>query len=95
LMDEADMQHAEAKNLIALLMDVTNADEGRYEATVIMLAEIIDHHIEEEEGEMFPKVKKANIDIAELGEALDQSREELQGEMDEAVPPKVGKAHAR
>jgi hypothetical protein len=44
LMDEADVEHAGAKNLIAQLEAMTPAHD-HYDATVTVLGEIIDHHV--------------------------------------------------
>ena len=85
LMDEADVEHAGAKNLIAQLEAMTPAHD-HYDATVTVLGEIIDHHVKEEEGKMFPKAKKAKVDTAALGAALTQRKHELQVERGEAEP---------
>jgi len=90
---EADVEHAGAKNLIAQLEAMTPAHD-HYDATVTVLGEIIDHHVKEEEGKMFPKAKKAKVDTAALGAALIQRKHELQAERGEAEPVKARKAQA-
>ena len=93
LMDEADVVHAGAKNLIAQLEAMTPAHD-HYDATVTVLGEDIDHHVKEEEEKMFPKAKKAKVDTAALGAALIQRKHELQAARDEAKPVKARKAQA-
>lgn len=66
LMDEALVEHAGAKDLISQLEDATPEDD-LYTAKVIVLGEQIEHHVREEEGDMFPKAKKAKVDTASLG----------------------------
>ncbi len=76
LMDEADVEHASAKSLIAQLVGMKPGDD-HYDAKVTVLGEYIDHHVKEEQDEMFPKAKKAKVDLAELGERILQRKEEL------------------
>jgi hemerythrin superfamily protein len=78
LMGEADVEHASAKELIAQLESM-GAGEDHYNAKVTVLGEYIDHHVKEEQDKMFPKVKKARIDTAELGAQIVQRKKELQG----------------
>lgn len=66
LMDEALVEHAGAKDLIAQLEDAS-PDDDLYDAKVTVLGEQIDHHVKEEEGDMFPKAKKAKVDTEALG----------------------------
>jgi hemerythrin superfamily protein len=69
LMDEALVEHAGAKDLIAQLEDAS-PDDDLYDAKVSVLGEQIDHHVKEEEGEMFPKAKKAKVDTDALGATM-------------------------
>jgi hemerythrin superfamily protein len=66
LMDEALVEHAGAKDLIAQLEEAKPSDD-LYDAKVTVLGEQIDHHVKEEEGDMFPKAKKAKVDTEALG----------------------------
>jgi hemerythrin superfamily protein len=76
MMDEAVVEHASAKELIAQISEMDPGDE-LYDAKVKVLSEQIEHHVEEEEGEMFPKVRKAKIDLEALGEQMAARKEEL------------------
>jgi hemerythrin superfamily protein len=69
LMDEALVEHAGAKELIAQLEDASPEDD-LYDAKVTVLGEQIDHHVKEEEGDMFPKAKKAKVDTEALGATM-------------------------
>ena len=76
LIDEAAVEHASAKDLIAQIQD-SEPDDELYDAKVKVLGEYIDHHVKEEQDEIFPKVKKAGLDLAALGEELSTRKEEL------------------
>jgi hypothetical protein len=77
LMDEADVEHAGAKALIQQLEDMKPEDD-HYDAKVTVLGEYIDHHVKEEHEEMFPKAKKAKVDMIELGARIAERKAELQ-----------------
>ena len=76
LMDEADVEHAGAKDLIAQLQSMKPGDD-HYDAKVTVLGEYIDHHVKEEQEDMFVKAKKAEVDTVELGEQIAARKEEL------------------
>jgi hemerythrin superfamily protein len=80
LMDEALVEHAGAKDLIAQLEGM-DTDDDLYDAKVTVLGEQINHHVKEEEGEMFPKAKKAKIDTVALGAKMLKRKTELMGQM--------------
>lgn len=80
LVDEAIVEHASAKDLIAQLSDMS-PDDDLYDAKVKVLSELIEHHVEEEEDEMFPKVKKAKLDTAALGPQMADRKQQLVEEL--------------
>jgi hemerythrin superfamily protein len=80
LVDEAEVEHGSAKDLIAQIEAMSPGDP-MYDATVKVLGEYIDHHVKEEEGEMFPKVRKTDIDLKALGKEIKTRKAELMEEM--------------
>jgi len=81
IVDEAVVEHAAAKDLMGEIegMDPT---EDLYDAKMTVLQEQIEHHVEEEETEYFPKVKKTDMDIKAVGAQLKARKEELTAQMD-------------
>ena len=79
LLDEAEVEHASAKDLIAQIQSMSPDDE-LYDAKVTVLGEYVDHHVQEEEGEMFPKCRRAKMDLAGLAEQLAERKSELMAE---------------
>ena len=74
--DEAVVEHAAAKDLIRQLHDMDPEDE-LYDAKVKVLSEQIEHHVGEEEKEMFPKARKSGLDLAALGQEMAARKDEL------------------
>jgi hypothetical protein len=68
-MNEAQIEHKSAKLLIQDLESMQPGDP-MYAATFTVLGEYVQHHIEEEEGQMFKQVRKAKVDLAALGEQI-------------------------
>ncbi|MEX0738567.1 MAG: hemerythrin domain-containing protein [Pseudohongiella sp.] len=66
---EGIVEHAGAKDLIKQLKAM-KGDESLFDAKVKVLSEQIEHHVKEEEDEMFPKVKKSSLDLAALGKEM-------------------------
>jgi hemerythrin superfamily protein len=96
LLHEAVEEHLAAKRVIADVMELEPNDES-YEAKVKVLKEQIEHHVEEEEGELFPKVKASFSadELSELGEQMSEMfdelmqtepRAEIPAQTDEAAP---------
>jgi len=76
---EAVVEHAGAKKLIAEIQAMS-PDDDYYDAKVTVLAEMIKHHVKEEEqpGGMFSEAKKSGMDLQALGEQLLVRKQELQ-----------------
>ena len=77
LMDQAQVEHAGARDLSAQILSMHPGDE-LYDAKVTVLGAYVDHHIRQEREQMFPKVRKAGLDLGALGHALARRRQELQ-----------------
>lgn len=80
LLDEAKVEHASAKDLIAQLQSMSVGDE-LYDAKVKVLGEYVRHHVKEEQRELFPKARKSKMDLAAIGERLAARKAELMSEM--------------
>lgn len=76
LLDEAEVEHATAKDLIAQLQSM-DADDELYDARVTVLGEYIDHHVKEEQDEIFPACRKAKLDLQALGAQLEARKQDL------------------
>ncbi len=75
LLDEAEVEHASAKELIAQI-ESTNASDALYNAKVKVLGEYIDHHVKEEQNEIFPKLRR-KLDLKAVGAQLQARKDEL------------------
>ena len=76
LLNEAEVEHQSAKDLIAQIQ-ASDPSDALYDAQVKVLGEYVNHHVEEEEGELFPRVKEADLDLDELGVEMSARQEEL------------------
>ena len=80
LIDEAKKEHQEAKSLISQLKKTTSRDGGEstdFEAKFGQLMEAIKHHVEEEEGDMFPEVEDSELDLSALGAQMTKRKQEI------------------
>lgn len=80
LLNEAQVEHASAKDLIGQLENM-KPDDPMFEATFTVLGEYVLHHVKEEENEMFPLVKKSDLDLEALAEEMMARKEELTASM--------------
>jgi len=69
LIDEAEADHAEIKDVISEL-EIMDGTDVNYERKVNRLADMVNEHVKEEEEEMFPKVREANLDTYALGKMM-------------------------
>lgn len=77
LIDEATVEHASAKELIAQIVAMAPG-EDLYDAKVKVLSEQIAHHVQEEEGEIFPKAREAELDLLAMGGQIAARKAEMQ-----------------
>ena len=88
LIDEANVEHQVAKDLIEKIKQSRPHDE-EYCALVTVLGEYVNHHIDEEHKELFPQLKKTEIDFEALGEEMQQKKQELLSELGLGEPEQV------
>jgi hemerythrin superfamily protein len=81
LLDEAKVEHATVKDLIAQLESASGVDE-MFDAKVKVLGEYIDHHVKEERNEIFVQARAARgLDLVAMREQLAARKEELMEEL--------------
>jgi hemerythrin superfamily protein len=74
---EAVQEHHVVDVLIQEMKAMSSVDET-FDAKFKVLTENVEHHIEEEEGEMFPDAKKTlGKDVETLGAKMEQRKQEL------------------
>jgi hemerythrin superfamily protein len=78
-LDEADVEHSHVKELVEQIASSSPGDE-HFEARVKVLSEYVEHHVQEEESTIFSKARKADFDLAALGQQLEARKAELEGE---------------
>ena len=93
-LEEAVEEHLAAKRVIADLLEMKAGDE-QFDAKMTVLKEEIEHHVEEEEGSLFPEVEE-NFPAEELSAMGDQMKalfDELEeGEPRKDIPGETGMA---
>lgn len=90
-LDEAQVEHDGAKVLINDL-SAGSADDPYRDAKVKVLAEYINHHVEEEEkprSGIFARAEKAGINTAELAQRLDERKQALMDEVEDLPAVKL------
>ena len=95
LLEEAVEEHLSVKRIIADLLEM-EPDDAQFDAKMKVLQEQVEHHVEEEEKELFPKVQKLHSkdELEDLGVLMEQTAEELkeQGAPRMDVPKETGTA---
>jgi hemerythrin superfamily protein len=81
MLAEAEVEHQTAKDLIAQIEQLGDADE-MFDAKVKVLGEYIDHHVKEERNEIFTKARaNRRLDLVAMRDELEARKEELMAEM--------------
>jgi hemerythrin superfamily protein len=95
-LQEAVEEHLSAKRVMADLLDMDPSD-AQFKAKMKVLQELVEHHVEEEEKELFKDVKKlmGKEELAIIGEQMEamfneliqtEPRLQVPRETDEAAP---------
>jgi iron-sulfur cluster repair protein YtfE (RIC family) len=89
MVSEAYQEHAIAELALKRLL-ATESDDPTFKAKVTALKELIEHHVEEEEEELFPKIEKKmdNDQLDTLGDEMIEAFEEASERGYEALLPK-------
>jgi len=77
MLKEAKVEHDSAKLLMAEIEGGNGQSDDFFDAKVQVLSEQIEHHVEEEEGELFKEVRNADIDLKALGQQMAERKQEL------------------
>ncbi len=89
LLRESVEEHLSVKRLIAEILEGGTGD-ANFEARMKVLKEQVEHHVEEEEKELFPKVKKQcdAETLDDMGDRMEQMARQLQeqGEPSQQIP---------
>jgi iron-sulfur cluster repair protein YtfE (RIC family) len=75
-------EHKQIKSLLAQISSITPADET-YDMKIKVLKEDVEHHVKDEEGEMFPDAQKflGESRLVELGAHLEVRKHQLENNL--------------
>src|SRR4030095_11479006 len=78
---EAHEEHALVKQLVGELQGM-GPDDEQFEAKVKVLKDLVEHHVEEEEGTLMPRAKKllSSEELDEMGTRVEARKGELRSE---------------
>lgn len=87
LLDHAEQEHGEAKEMVAELRKAAEAGKTADEL-VQKLQKAIADHVEEEESQLFPELRETDLDLYALGRRMAARRPEIWGaRTGKPVPP--------
>ncbi len=79
LLDEAEVEHDTAKDLIAQITRLS-PDDDLFDARVRVLGEYIDHHVNEEREGIFVMARRSTLDLVAMAVELSERKRELTDE---------------
>lgn len=88
---EGEVEHSLADRVAELAKQDRGADEDVVGAEIKVLAELVEHHIKEEEEDMFPEFKETTVPEmrSQMGERYLALKEEIMSLTDDQREPKV------
>ena len=83
MLDEAEIEHEGVKRLVGEIGEALERGhpDDMTDARVQVLSEYIKHHVKEEEEDLFPALKKTDMDMAEVGARMLKLKEKLHAEI--------------
>jgi hemerythrin-like domain-containing protein len=84
LVKQGEGEHEEAKELIRQLGDMDPASP-EFDEKMQKLYEGINHHVEEEENEMFPEVRKSRHGLEDIGKQMQEAKNDMRVRL--GLPP--------
>jgi hypothetical protein len=76
MLEEAYNEHQQAKEILREL-EAMDVEDERLQPKFSELIECVQHHVEEEEGELLPMVEESNMDLTLYGEQMSERKEDL------------------
>jgi hemerythrin superfamily protein len=81
LLDEAQAEHQQARELIARIESMKQ-DGSAMDELVSQLARVVEQHVKEERDHLFPKARAADaLDLDELGAKLKERQQQLEAQV--------------
>jgi hemerythrin-like domain-containing protein len=76
---EASEEHRAVQKLVLPDLKKTSPDSEKFSGRLKVLKELIEHHADEEESELFPEAERtmSKDELEELGQQMDQRKKEL------------------
>ncbi|MGF6768714.1 hemerythrin superfamily protein [Paraburkholderia sp. GAS199] len=90
--EEAYVEHYLVKVLIDKFTTLKPGDKG-FDATFKVLTEMVNHHIEEEESELFPELRKSKADLETLGAEIEKRKTALEAKLSKDVGDRTTRLH--
>lgn len=90
--EEAFVEHYLVKVLIDKFTTLKPGEKG-FDATFKVLMEMVNHHIEEEENELFPELRKSQADLEALGSEIMKRKTALQARLSKDVGDRTSQLH--
>jgi iron-sulfur cluster repair protein YtfE (RIC family) len=85
LIDDSEVEHATAQDLIAQLESM-DADDPEMDLTVETLAQCVRAHVAREETEVFAMAREAGLDVERIAGSIEALRAEIMQEAADAGP---------
>jgi hypothetical protein len=76
LVFEAEIEQRSVQDLVAQI-EVLAVDDPRFEPAVKVLSDYFRHHVQEEERELFPRLRKSDLDLESLAQSISARKAEL------------------